>query len=100
MVSFKITLPALNALKIKNPSPIIAPAKVGVKLPASGKSGVGEGVSWAVGVGVGVGEGVRIGADVGVGVGVGVLVGIGVAVGVGVAVEPDGVDSKAGPSAA
>lgn len=61
---------------------------MGVKLP---ESATGEMVGLAVAAGVPV--------TVGVGVGVGVSVGLGVGVGVGVN-DADGVDSKAGPSAA
>lgn len=66
-------------LKVISPNPIMEYKIVGFKLPESGIPEVVE---------IGVAEDV----------GVGLKVGVGVAVGDGVGVEPEGVDSKAGPS--
>lgn len=76
--SFKI-----NKLKAIKPIPIMESAIVGVKIPESETSGssVGEGV--AEPVAIGVPEAVAVGEALGVAVAV-----------------PEGVDSKAGPSAA
>lgn len=67
---------------------------VGVKLP---DSGIGTGVDEKVGVGEAVG--LIVGVDVGFDVAVGANVDEAVEVGLGVS-DPEGLDSKAGPSAA
>lgn len=70
---------------------------VGVNTPESGNFGADEEVAVSVGVALDLAVAVTVGVEVGVDVDVEVAVGFAVAVCVGVA---EGVDSKAGPSAA
>jgi hypothetical protein len=84
-------------------SPELKPksAKVGPKDPETGTADVVAGrLTLGVGDGVGLFVGIGDGLGLGVAVGVGDGLGLGVFVGVGVGVEPDGVETKAGSSAA